>query len=112
MRAAEAEPVLRSHHHDPLQCEEETGMPSIATELRISDLPKRQASALKRKAQRIGLSPGDYVKQLIEDDLALDRKARGTSLEELAAPFRKALKGVSEDDIARIVAKARPRRRR
>ena len=87
-------------------------MASTATELRITDLPKRQASALKRKAQRMGVSEGDYVKQLIEDDLALDKKAHRTSLEELAAPFRKALRGASEAEIGQIVAKARSRRRR
>lgn len=87
-------------------------MASMATELRISDIPKRQASALKRKAQRMGLSTGDYVKQLIEDDLALDQRARSTPLAELAAPFRKAMKGASEAEIAQIVAKARCRRRR
>jgi len=85
-------------------------MASTATELRIGDLSKRQASALKRKAERMGLSAVDYVKQLIEDDLALDQKARSLSLEELAAPFRKALKGASEEQIAEIVAKARSRR--
>lgn len=53
-------------------------MASMATELRISDLSKRQASALKRKAERMGVSAGDYVKQLIEDDLALDQKAQST----------------------------------
>ena len=87
-------------------------MPSTVMELRISDLPKRQASALKRKAQRMGLSPDEYVKQLIEDDLALDHKAQTTPLAELAAPFRKALAGASDDEIAKIVAKAGTRRRR
>ena len=86
-------------------------MASTATELRISDLPKRQASALMRKAERMGISAGDYVKQLIEDDLALDQKAQNTSLEELAAPFRKALKNATEEEIAQIVAKTRARRR-
>ena len=85
--------------------------PATLTELRISDLPKRHASALKRKARRLGLSPGDYVKQLIEEDLALDRKAQSTPLHELATPFRKALAGASEEEIAQIVAKARSRRR-
>ena len=86
-------------------------MASAATELRISDLPRQHASALKRKAQRMGLTAGDYVKQLIADDLALDQKARTTSLDELAAPFRKALKGAGEEEISRIVAGARRRRR-
>jgi len=87
-------------------------MASVATELRISNLPRRHASALKRKAERMGLSAGDYVKQLIEDDLVLDQKAQSTPLEELAAPFRKALEGASEEAIAQLVAKARSRRRR
>jgi len=86
-------------------------MALMLTELRISDLPKRQAAALKRKARRVGLTAADYVKQLISDDLALDRRAQSTPLEELAAPFRKALKGASEGDIAQIVAAARRRRR-
>lgn len=87
-------------------------MASTAAEFRISNLPKRQATALKRKAQRIGLSTDDYLKQLIEEDLALDEKAQNTPLEALAAPFRKALKGTSEQAIAQIVAKARLQRRR
>jgi hypothetical protein len=86
-------------------------MASAVTELRIGDLPKRQASALKRKAERMGLSTDEYVKQLIEDDLALDQKAQTTSLEVLAGPFRKALKGASEEEVANIVAKTRSRRR-
>jgi len=80
--------------------------------LRISDLSKRQLSALRRKAEQTGLSAHEYVKQLIEDDLALDQKARSMSLEVLAAPFRNALKGASEEELSQIVAKARSRRRR
>ncbi|MFI5377717.1 MAG: hypothetical protein ACHRHE_00305 [Tepidisphaerales bacterium] len=82
-------------------------MATTATVLRVNNLPSRQASAVKRKAERLGLSVDDYVKQLIADDLALDRKAQATSLDELAAPFRKALKGVSDDEIDRIVENAR-----
>jgi len=62
----------------------EMTMASMATELRIRDLPKRPAPALERKARRMRLSAGEYAKQLIEDDLALDGKAQTTSLEELA----------------------------
>ena len=94
------------------QSETELGMSSTAIGLRINDLPKRHASALKRKAEHMGVSPEEYVKQLIEDDLALDHKARTASLEELAAPFRKALKGASEAEIEQIVTAARSRRRR
>jgi hypothetical protein len=87
-------------------------MISTPKELRISKLPPRQAAALKRKAEKLGLSAGEYVKQLIQDDLELDQKAQSTSLEVLAAPFRKALKGATEEEIAQIVAKSRSSRRR
>ena len=60
----------------------------------------------------MGFSADEYVRQLIEDDLALDVKAQTTPLHELAAPFRNALEGASEEEIAGIVARARPRRRR
>jgi hypothetical protein len=87
-------------------------MPSTATELRIDKLSSRQASAIKRKAKLMGLSAEEYVRQLIEDDLALDDKMRTSSLQELAEPFRKALKGASEEEIAQIISKSRSRRQR
>jgi hypothetical protein len=90
-------------------------MPTKPPVLRISNLPARHASAMKRKTQRLGLTVGDYIKELIEDDLALDHKAQTTPLDELAKPFRKALKGLSETEIDQIVAKNRaatPERRR
>lgn len=87
-------------------------MASTAIDLRISNLPKRQASALKEKAEPMGLSADEYVKQLIEYDLSLDKKAQTTPLDELAAPLRKALKGATDDEIANLVAKARSGRRR
>jgi hypothetical protein len=71
--------------------------------LHVENLPSRKFSALRRKAQGLGLTPGGYVRQLIEQDLALDQKTQNTSLAELAAPFRKALKDVSEDDLDRLV---------
>jgi hypothetical protein len=75
--------------------------------LQLKNLPSRKFSALKRKAERLGISPETYVKQLIQTDLALDHKAQTSSFDELAAPFRKAFKGVSEDELDRIVNAAR-----
>jgi hypothetical protein len=82
----------------------------VSTILQTADLPSRQLSALKRKAQRLGLTPQKYVKQLVLNDLALDRKARGTSIHELATPFQKALHGLPEDELDRIVERARRRK--
>jgi hypothetical protein len=64
-------------------------------------LPLRQLAAVKRRARELGVTPLDYVRQLIEEDVALSAKARATPLHELAAPFREAFTGVSEEDPGR-----------
>jgi len=81
-----------------------TSATAIATEL-----PRAQATAFRRKAKRLGLTAEDYLKQLIQDDLALDLAAERTSLDELAAPFRKALAGVTDAEIDSIVRTSRKR---
>ena len=78
--------------------------------LRVDKLPARHVSALKKKAEKLGLTPAGYIRQLIEDDLALDRKAQASSLDELAAPFRDAFKGVPEEELDQMVEAARSRR--
>src|SRR6185436_5807476 len=80
---------------------------AATTKLQTGELPNRQMSALKRRAQDLGLTPQKYLQHLIEDDLAVSAKARSTSLAELAAPFRKALGGVSEQELDRRVKAAR-----
>jgi len=86
-------------------------MAATATFLRVDDLPARKMSALKRKARRVGLTPAKYLRQWIEDDLALDRKAQTTSFEELAKPFQKAFEGVPEEELDRLVDEARGKHR-
>lgn len=84
-------------------------MATASSVLKLDKLPARQASALRRRARTLGLTPVDYVKQLIQDDLALDQKARSSSLDELAAPFRKALGDVPETELDQMVHAARAR---
>ena len=79
--------------------------------LRIGKLPAARLSAVKRRAQDLGLTQAEYLRQLIEDDLAISAKAKSTSLDELAAPFQEALAGVSEKELDRRVKAARARRR-
>ena len=89
-------------------------MVAPASRVQIDDLSARQLTALRRKADALGLSVPQYLKQLIQDDLAFDRKARNSSFSDLAAPFRKALKDTDESTLDRIVDRARrtPARRR
>lgn len=77
------------------------------TRFELKKLPATKLSAMKRRAKELGLSPEDYVRQFIEEDLAIDKKARTTSLEELAAPYTKALQGLSEQEIDDLVDEAR-----
>lgn len=90
---------------------------ATSSPLRFPKLPASNLSAIKRRAKGLGLSPEDYFLQLIEDDLAISQRARNTSLEELAAPYTRALKGLSEDQLDQLVNEARrtppaPRRSR
>lgn len=81
------------------------------TTLHTGKLPAGRVSAAKRRAQELGLTLAEYLKQLIEDDLTVSAKAKSTSLDELAAPFRQALAGVSGEELDRRVKAARARRR-
>lgn len=54
------------------------------------------------------MTPQRYVRQLIEDDLALDRKARSTTFAELIGPGRE----VDEQELDRLVDAARTRHHR
>lgn len=66
---------------------------------------------MKRRAQDLGLIRAEYLRQLIEDELAVSVKPKSASLDELAAPFRQALAGVSDEELARRVKAAQARRR-
>ncbi len=83
-------------------------MASMASsQLIIHGLPRTQATALRKKAERVGLSAEDYVRDLIAMDLELDLVASTKSFDELTMPFQKSLEGMSEADSDRL---ARPRR--
>lgn len=80
--------------------------------LQTGKLSSRRVSAAKRRAHDLGLTPEEYLQKLIEDDLAVSARARFTSLDELAAPFREALAGISEAELDRRVKAARAARRK
>jgi hypothetical protein len=86
---------------------------STITTLKLSDLPAKQAAALRDKARRLGVTPEQYVKQLITEDLALDNQARERSFAELSLPFERGLAGMSDgelDFLARLTKRQSPRR--
>jgi hypothetical protein len=84
----------------------------MGTTLQVKDLPSRKWLAIRRKAEQMGTTPERYLRALIDEDLALDHKARNASLTELGRPFEKALEGVSDSELDQIVDRARARHAR
>ena len=75
------------------------------TGIQMPRLGKRAMAELVKKAGRLGMTPQRYVQRLIEQDLALDRKARTLTFKRIVGPT----KPVSEAEIDRVVDAARSR---
>lgn len=86
-------------------------MATATATVRVGKLAPKQLAALRRRAERDGMTPGEYVTRLIEDDLEINDDIRTTSLHALAVPWREALKGKSEQELDALVKSARDRRR-
>ena len=85
-----------------------TTMAAISsTPLRVPPLGKKSMSQLLAKAKDLGLPPGDYARQLIEDGLALQRQAESMSIDQIMGPVRNAAGVVDESEIVALVEKAR-----
>jgi hypothetical protein len=73
--------------------------------LHLPELGKQKLAQLASKARSLGMTPQRYVCRLIEEDLALDRKAITTTFTELMGPGR----DVDEQELDRLVDEARTR---
>jgi hypothetical protein len=62
---------------------------------------------LVTKANHLGIAPEDYAKHLIEDGLALERKAEKSSFAKIMRPVRRAAGKVSDEEIVALVEIAR-----
>jgi hypothetical protein len=87
-------------------------MVSASHLIQLPPLGKQSMAELNARAKDLGLTPEDLARQLIEDGLALLRKAETTPLAEIMAPVRRAAGRVDETEIIRLVDKARPGPRR
>ena len=76
--------------------------------LQVPRLGKQKMAELATKAESLGLTPERYVRLLIEEDLALDRKARTTTFAELMGPGH----DVDDAELDRLVDEARTRHHR
>jgi hypothetical protein len=78
---------------------------STMPNIQLPRLGKEKMAELTRKAKSLGMTPQRYVQFLIEEDLALDRKARTTTFAELMGPGV----DVDEKELDRLVDEARTR---
>ena len=73
--------------------------------LLVKGLGRHKLEELARKAKRLGITPAKYVRQLVEEDLAISEEARTKTFAELMGPGRE----VDEDEIDRLVESAKTR---
>ena len=80
-------------------------METTVTSLQLKGLGRKAMTELTSKAKRLGITPERYVKELVREDLALDRRARTTTFYELLGPGRE----VDEAELDELVDAARTR---
>jgi hypothetical protein len=81
-------------------------MASMAT-IQLPPLARKSMTELVDKASRMGIAPGEYAKQLIEDGLAFQREAEEFSFAQIMKPVRNAAGDVDDVQIMRLVETAR-----
>jgi hypothetical protein len=80
-------------------------MATIQSSLHIKGLGKQKMSAVIERAKSLGMTPERYLRHLVDEDLAVSRRAKSTTFEELLGPGERA----DEDEIDRLVEEARTR---
>ena len=81
----------------------------VALNVRLTGFDKQRKAQVAARARQLGLTTDDYIKRLVEEDLAISHEAKTTTFAQLLGPGR----DVDEREVDRIVdaAKARYRRR-
>jgi hypothetical protein len=80
----------------------------VTTTLQLKGLGRKAMTELAIKARRLGMSPERYLRELVREDLALDRKAKTTTLAEIMGPSRE----VDEAELDKLIDAARTRHHR
>ncbi len=81
---------------------------ATAMTLELRGLDRREMRDLTAQARRLGLTPEDYVRRLVEENLALAREAREKTFTELTRPGR----AVDEAEVDQLVERAKARHHR
>ena len=76
---------------------------TIAADIHVKGLGSQEYGELTRKAKQLGLTPGGYVKRLVQEDLAISQAAKEKSFKEILGPGRAA----DEDELDALVDRLR-----
>lgn len=89
-------------------------MAGTAATIRVSGIQKHKLAALRKQARALGMSTEGYARQLIEEGLILERRARSNSFDELFGPVRERFRasGMSDNELDKLVDGARTRHQR
>jgi hypothetical protein len=78
---------------------------ATSTSVRVTGLGKQKMSRIVARAKQMGLTPEEYVRQLVEEDLRLDHVARTKSFSEILGPGQE----VDEAELDKLVDRAKRR---
>jgi hypothetical protein len=78
-------------------------MSQIQAPFPVKGLGKQKMAAMRERAKLLGMTPQRYLRHLVEEDLAVSKRAKTSTFEQLLGP------GTSEDEaeIDRLVEEAR-----
>jgi len=87
---------------------------ALSSTIQVSGLGKGKLAVLRAQAKALGMTAEGYARQLIEEGILLERKARSTTFDELFAPVQARFRanGMSETDLDSLVDAARTRHHR
>jgi len=80
----------------------------VTTTLEVKGLGRGKLNELTREAKRLGVTPEQYVRNLVEERLDIARAAREKTFAEITGPGR----DVDEAELDRLVEAARERHHR
>jgi hypothetical protein len=83
-------------------------MAAITGIIHLRGLAKRQIARVAERASRLGMTTEDYLKYLVEEDLAISDEARTTSFGDLMGPGKE----VDERELDRLVEAAKKKHHR
>lgn len=87
-------------------------MSRTATKFHVTGLGRQKIARVVQRAGQLGMTPEQYLKHLVDEDLAIAHEAQSSTIDQIMAPVRREFRksGMSEEELGELVVRARPRR--